>query len=133
HLHGARVHLDGARLLNAAAALDVNVCELTAPADTVALSLNKGAGAPMGALMAGSAEVINDARLNLRRLGGASIHQAGLLAAAGMVALEGGLSIAREDNAIAAELADRLGRIPELVVDAPAIRTNIVTVDVAGL
>jgi len=133
HRHGARVHLDGARLLNAAAALAVDVCELAAPVDTVALSLNKGAGAPLGALLAGSAEVIEGARLNLRRLGGASIHQAGLLAAAGIVALDGGLATAREDNAMAAELAERLSRVSGLTVDAPAIRTNIVTVDVAAL
>jgi threonine aldolase len=133
HRHGARVHLDGARLLNAAAALGVDVCELTAPVDTVALSLNKGAGAPLGALLAGSAEVVERARLNLRRIGGASIHQAGLFAAAGIVALDGGLATAREDNAVAAELADRLVRIPGLAVDAPGIRTNIVTVDVAAL
>ena len=131
--HGAAVHLDGARLLNAAAALDVEPHALTEPVDSVALSLNKGAGAPMGALLAGSVAVIEHARLNLRRLGGASIHQAGLFASAGIVALDSGLSTAREDNAAAAELAELLVSVPRLAVDTLAIRTNIVTVDVSQL
>jgi threonine aldolase len=133
HRHGARVHLDGARLLNAAAALDVEAQELTEPVDSVAFSLNKGPGAPLGALLAGSAAVIERARLNLRRLGGASIHQAGLFAAAGIVALESGPRTAREDNLAAAELAQLLGGVPGLVVDTLPVRTNIVTVDVSPL
>jgi len=129
---GAAVHLDGARLLNAAAALAVDARELTAPADTVALSLNKGLGAPMGALLAGSCEVVACARLNLKRLGGASIHQAGLLAAAGCVALETAIPTLAADNRAAANLAQRLADLPGLVVDAPPVRTNIVTLDLSG-
>ena len=94
--HSARVHLDGARLPNAAAALGVPLAALAAPVDTVALSLNKGLCAPFGALLAGDAATIAAARAHVRRLGGGTMHKAGILAAAGLVALD---------------LVDRLSRI----------------------
>src|SRR5262249_40606351 len=82
-----RVHLDGARLANAAVALGVPLAELAAPADTVAFSLNKGLCAPYGAVLAGKTDVIEHARIHLKQLGGASVHKAGILAAAGLIAL----------------------------------------------
>ena len=106
-----RVHLDGARLFNAAVALGVPAQELAAAADTVSISLNKGLGAPFGAILAGSAEVIQAARLNLKRIGGASVHGAGVMAAAGLVALArvGELG---EDHRRAARLAELIGAAP---------------------
>lgn len=107
----ARVHLDGARLPNAAVALGVPLADLAACADTVALSLNKGLCAPYGAILAGPAEAIAAAREHQRRLGGASVHKAGILAAAGLVALTLIERLA-EDHERARRLAELLG-LPE--------------------
>jgi len=115
-----RVHLDGARLANAAVALGVQLAELSAPADTVAFSLNKGLCAPVGAMVAGEAAVIARARIHLKRVGGATIHKAGMLAAAGIVAL-----------GLVERLADdhrRARRLAELL-DLPEPQTNIVLTD----
>jgi threonine aldolase len=118
HKHGARVHLDGARLVNAAAALAVDVGELTVPVDTVAVSLNKGLCAPYGAVLAGDAAVVARAREHLHRLGGGTVHKAGVLAAAGLVAWERMRSRLGEDHERARRLAELLG--------LPAPETNIV-------
>lgn len=88
HKHSAAVHLDGARLANAAAALAVDIGELAAPVDTVAVSLNKGLCAPYGAVLAGGEATIAAARDHLGRLGGGTVHKAWVLAAAGLVAWE---------------------------------------------
>jgi threonine aldolase len=106
-----RVHLDGARLANAAVALGVPLADLAAPADTVAFSLNKGLCAPFGAMLAGEAAVIEHARAHLKRLGGATVHKAGILAAAGLVAL-GLVDRLAEDHRRARVLAELLG-LPE--------------------
>ena len=127
--NGARVHLDGARLANAAVALDVTLRELAAPVDTVALSLNKGLCAPMGAILAGSALAIDGARENLRRLGGASVHKAGIPAAAALVALDTLLDRLVDDHRRARELGARLAEIPGLRLEPETIETNIVLVD----
>jgi threonine aldolase len=111
------VHLDGARLANAAVALGIPLAELAACADTVAFSLNKGLCAPFGAVLAGEARVIVRARIELKRLGGATIHKAGTLAAAGLVALDLVDRLA-EDHRRARRLAELLG--------LPAPETNIV-------
>ncbi|MCS7008226.1 MAG: threonine aldolase family protein, partial [Gaiellaceae bacterium] len=86
--HGARVHLDGARLPNAAAALGVELRELAADVDSVAISLNKGLSAPFGSVLAGSGELIARARTRLHQLGGATVHRAGIAAAAALLGLE---------------------------------------------
>ena len=125
-----RAHLDGARLPNAAAALGASLAELAAPADTVALSLNKGLGAPFGAVLAGAAPVIEEARVHLRRIGAASVHQAHIAAAAGLVAL-GQLGQVADDNRRAHELAERLARIDGLTVSEPA--TNLVLFSLADI
>jgi threonine aldolase len=130
--HGAHVHLDGARLFNAAVALDVPVRELAAPANTVALSLNKGLCAPMGSILAGGAEVIELAHRTLRRLGGASVHKAGIAAAAALVALETLVDRLADDHRRARELGTLLQEIPGLELEPAVIETNIVLVDVAG-
>jgi threonine aldolase len=106
--NGARTHLDGARLPNAAVALGVPLAALAAPVDTVALSLNKGLCAPFGALLAGDAPTIEAARRHVRRLGGGTIHKAGMLAAAGLAALDLVDRLA-EDHRRARALAGRLG------------------------
>jgi threonine aldolase len=106
-----RVHLDGARLANAAVALGVPVADLAAPADTVAFSLNKGLCAPVGAILAGEVTVIDRARDHLKRLGGATIHKAGILAAAALVAL-GLVDRLADDHRRARNLAASLG-LPE--------------------
>ena len=128
--HGARVHLDGARLPNAAVALDVPLAALAAPVDTISFSLNKGVGAPLGTVLAGSAPAIEGARTHLRRLGGASIHRAGIPAAAALVGLDTVLDRVREDHRRARELGALLAEIPGLRLEPETIETNIVLVDV---
>jgi threonine aldolase len=115
-----RSHLDGARLANAAVALGVSLAELAAPVDTVALSLNKGLCAPFGTILAGDAETIASAHVHLKRLGGATVHKAGIFAAAGLLALEMVDRLA-EDHRRARELAHLIG--------AAEPETNIVVAD----
>jgi threonine aldolase len=121
HKHGARVHLDGARLANAAAALAVDISELTAPVDTVAVSLNKGLCAPYGAVLTGDAVTIDTAREHLHRLGAGTVHKAGLLAAAGLVAWEQMRGRLLDDHRRARRLAELL--------ELPEPETNIVLTD----
>jgi len=128
HRHGVMVHLDGARITNAAAALRTTVKELSAPVDTVSLSLNKGLGAPYGALLCGATSTIDEARMNLNRLGAASVHKAGLFAAAAVVALETMKGQAAVDNWRAHQLAQLLVDVPGLHLDMASVQTNIVNV-----
>ena len=130
--HGAYVHLDGARLFNAAVALGVPVAELAAPVNTVAVSLNKGLCAPMGTILAGRAQVIELAHRTLRRLGGASVHKAGIAAAAALVALDTLVDRLADDHRRARELGALLREVPGLEVEPAEIETNIVLVDVSG-
>jgi threonine aldolase len=130
--HGAYVHLDGARLFNAAVALGVPVSALAATANTVAVSLNKGLCAPMGAILAGRTQVIELAHETLRRLGGASVHKAGIAAAAALVALDTLVERLADDHRRASELGALLQEIPGLQVEPAEIETNIVLVDVSG-
>ena len=130
--HGAYVHLDGARLFNAAVALGVPVSELAAPVNTVAVSLNKGLCAPMGTVLAGRTQVIELANRTLRRLGGASVHKAGIPAAAALVALDTLVDRLADDHRRARELGTTLQEIPGIEVDLARIETNIVLVDVGG-
>jgi threonine aldolase len=131
--HGAYVHLDGARLFNAATALGTSVADLAAPVNTVAVSLNKGLCAPLGTILAGRSEVIELAHTTLRRLGGASIHKAGIAAAAALVALDTLVDRLADDHRRARELAALLAEIPGIVVRPAEIETNIVLVDVSGI
>ncbi|WP_433493548.1 threonine aldolase family protein [Micromonospora sp. CA-248089] len=121
---GARVHLDGARLTNAAVATGSSLADLAAPADTVALSLSKGLGAPAGALLAGPASAIAEAR-ELRQMLGGTMHQAGVLAAAGLVALGRRHELAR-DHERADRLREGLGGIDGVDVVEVDRPTNMV-------
>ncbi len=123
---GLAVHLDGARLWNAAVALGVPLSELTAPVDTVMTCLSKGLGAPVGSLFSGPEEVVERAWRIRRRLGG-QMRQAGHLAAAGLFALEHHLPLLEEDHGRAKALARGLGVLEGVTVPTP--RTNVVMLE----
>jgi len=126
--HDVSVHLDGARLFNAAAALDVPASEIVAPVDTVMFCLSKGLGAPVGSILAGPESFIEEAR-RVRKLFGGGMRQAGMIAAPGLLALENRTRL-QEDHANAQLLADGLRDIEGLGVSDPD--TNIVLVDTDG-
>jgi threonine aldolase len=130
--HDCRVHIDGARLVNAAVALDVPLAAFAEHANSVAFSLNKGLSAPMGTVLAGSEAVVDRARTMLHRLGGSTVHKAGIAAAAGLVALDTMLDRIGDDHRRAGDLAERLAAIPTLRLDPEEVETNIVLVDVSG-
>ena len=130
HSRGVRVHMDGARIFNASTALGIPVHEIAAPADTVMFCLSKGLGAPAGSILAGPADLIARARLYRKRLGG-GMRQAGILAAAGLVALEESPAKIQTDHANARFLAEGLARIPGIRADAARVATNIVIFDVS--
>ncbi len=123
---GIPVHLDGARLWNAAAALDVPASRLTRGATTVMVSLSKGLGCPVGSCLAAAGDLVRDAREVRRRLGGA-MRQSGILAAAGLYALDHHLPHLAHDHAHATLLADRLVGHPRIEPMPP--ETNIVMLD----
>lgn len=129
HEAGLKVHLDGARIFNAAVALKCDVADLTAPVDSVMFCLSKGLGAPVGSLLAGREELIGEARRWRKMLGG-GMRQAGVLAAAGIVALEQMTERLAEDHRLARLLGESLSRIPGLTVDLSRLQTNIIVADV---
>lgn len=131
HELGLKVHMDGARVFNAAEFLDTPVRDIVAKADTVMFCLSKGLGAPVGSMLAGSAEQIARARLYRKRLGG-GMRQAGVLAAAGLIALEEHPRLLAEDHRNACFLAEALSGIPGIQVDPRKVQTNIVIFDVGG-
>jgi threonine aldolase len=126
---GLRVHLDGARLFNAVVASGIPAPRWAACADTVSLCLSKGLGAPVGTCLVGDAETIQAARWVRKRLGG-GMRQAGILAAAGVYALEHNIDRLAEDHALARAIAERLAEIDGLGVDLESVQTNIVLVRV---
>ncbi|MCL4793726.1 MAG: low specificity L-threonine aldolase [Bryobacteraceae bacterium] len=125
HERGLGVHLDGARMFNAAAALGRPVSELCAKADTVMVCLSKGLGAPVGSMLAGPAALMDEGRLYRKRLGG-GMRQAGILAAAGLIAIEQMPARLAEDHANARFLAEGLAALPGVLVLNPEPATNIV-------
>lgn len=127
---GVRVHLDGARLFNAAVALDVAPAALAAPALTVSFCLSKGLGAPVGSLVAGPAETIARTR-RMRKLLGGGMRQAGVFAAAGLLALDGWRERLAGDHRHARTLASRLAALRGVQVDPEAVETNIVFCEVS--
>ncbi|HEV2446214.1 MAG TPA: GntG family PLP-dependent aldolase, partial [Candidatus Sulfopaludibacter sp.] len=129
HALGLPVHMDGARIFNAAAALGMPVREIAAPADTVMFCLSKGLGAPAGSILAGPADRIDKGRLYRKRLGG-GMRQVGVLAAACLVALEQSPKKLFDDHCNAKFLGEGLARIPGVRVQ-PA-QTNIVVFDVTA-
>ena len=132
HDGGLRVHLDGARIWNAALAVGTSPIELAADTDTIMFCFSKGLGAPVGSVLCGPADVIAEARTQRSRFGG-GMCQAGVIAAAAIVALETMVDRLADDHARARTLADALaGRWPGSV-DPETIRTNIVCADLARL
>ncbi len=131
HERGVKVHMDGARVFNAAVALGVPVRDIVAPVDTVMFCLSKGLGAPAGSLLTGSKELMAKGRLYRKRLGG-GMRQVGVLAAAGMIALEETPKRIPADHANARFLAEGLGRIPGIQIAPERVATNIVVFDVSG-
>jgi threonine aldolase len=127
---GAMVHLDGARLANAAVALGAPVAALAAVADTVSFSLCKGLGAPVGSLLGGPAELIREARV-LRRMVGGTMHQTGIVAAAGLTALDRLPDLA-EDHRRAALLRDALAAVDGVEVTTIPCPTNMALLRVPG-
>jgi threonine aldolase len=126
------VHLDGARIFNAAAALGVNVKELTRGFDTVMFCLSKGLCAPVGSMLVGSAELIEQARIYRKALGG-GMRQVGVLAAAGLIALEQMPARLHEDHANARLLAEALSHMEGVSIDLDAVETNIVIFGIPGV
>ena len=124
HERGLKVHMDGARLFNAVAASGHAAARIVAKTDTVMFCLSKGLGAPVGSMLAGDAATMAEARLYRKRLGG-GMRQAGILAAAGLVALAGSLSHLSQDHVNAKMLAEYVG------LDPAKIPTNIVIFDIA--
>ena len=129
HERGVRVHMDGARIFNASAALGIPVHEIASRADTVMFCLSKALGAPAGSILAGPADLIAKARLYRKRLGG-GMRQVGILAAAGLVALEESPAKLPVDHANARFLAEGLARIPGIQVDPAKVDSNIVVFDI---
>jgi threonine aldolase len=125
HGAGLPVHLDGARVFNAATALGVGVRELTAGCDTVMFCLSKGLGAPVGSMLVGSAEAMGRAR-ELRKALGGGMRQAGVLAAAGLIALEEMPARLGEDHANARLLAEAVANQAVAEIDLATVQTNIV-------
>jgi threonine aldolase len=130
HGHGIPVHMDGARIFNAACHLNRPVRELAAPADTVMFCLSKGLGAPVGSMLVGPAKAIERGRLYRKRLGGA-MRQVGVLAAAGLIALEEMPHRLGEDHANARFLAGELAKLSGLKLHPERVQTNIVVFDVS--
>jgi len=127
---GLRVHLDGARLFNAAVAQGVSGADLATPVDSVTFCLSKGLCAPVGSVLCGSGEFIHRAHRIRKQLGG-GMRQAGVLAAAGIVALETMVDRLSEDHSRAKTLASRLQTLAGLVLDAGSPYTNMVFVSLA--
>ncbi len=125
------LHLDGARIFNAATALGVDVRELSSGFDTVMFCLSKGLGAPVGSMLVGSAELMAQARIYRKALGG-GMRQAGILAAAGLIALEQGPKRLHEDHANARLLAEALAGMDSVEIDLDAVETNIVIFRLTG-
>lgn len=120
-----KVHIDGARIFNAAIAMDTTVKKFSSTADTVTFCLSKGLGAPVGAMLCGSTSFIEEAR-RLRKMLGAGMRQAGVLAAAGIYALENNVERLREDHDNAKRIAEALSTTDWADVDPSKVETNII-------
>lgn len=125
HEHGALVHIDGARIFNAAVALGVSAQELAAPADTITFCFSKGLGAPIGSIVCGPAPTIQRAR-EARKLFGGALRQAGIIAAGAAYALEHNVAGLAADHAHARRIAETLAAAPGVEIDLGSVQTNIV-------
>ncbi len=131
HKRGAQVHLDGARLFNASVALGVEPRRLVEQCDSVNICLSKGLCAPVGSVLVGSTEFIAEARRNRKMVGG-GMRQAGVLAAAGILALEEMVGRLAEDHANARALAEGVSGLSGLKVDLSSVQTNMVVMEIEG-
>jgi threonine aldolase len=129
--HGLLLHLDGARIFNAAVALGVDVKQLTKSADSLSFCFSKGLSAPVGSVVCGSRDFIAEARRTRKVLGG-GMRQAGVLAAAGIVALEQMVDRLAQDHANARSLAEGIARIEGLLIDVAGVQTNIIYFDLVS-
>lgn len=132
HRHGIPVHLDGARIFNAAVALGVPARELVRDVDTVQFCLSKGLACPIGSLIVGPADFIRRAR-KMRKMVGGGMRQVGIVAAAGIVALESMIDRLAEDHANAKQLARGLAAFPFIEVDPERVETNMVFIRLKGI
>ena len=132
HDRDLKVHMDGARVFNAAAATDTPVSRITRDVDSVMFCLSKGLGAPVGSMLVGTSPAIELGRLYRKRLGG-GMRQAGVLAAAGLIALEESPSRLKQDHENAKFLAQKIAELPGIQIEPDAVRTNIVIFDISGL
>ncbi len=128
HEHGAAVHVDSARIFNAATALGTSAKQLLAGADSMMTCLSKGLGAPVGSILCGTDAFIHEGRRVRKALGG-GMRQAGILAAAGLWALEHGVPRLSADHDLARHLAAGIDKLPGLAVDVSSVETNMVMVD----
>ena len=131
HAAGAAVHVDGARIFNAALARESDAASLVADADTASFCFSKGLGAPVGSVLLGPGELIGRARVLRRQLGG-GMRQAGVIAAAALYALENHLERLAEDHAHARLLAEGLSRLPGIRIDPGSVETNLVFFELDG-
>ena len=129
HAAGVPVHMDGARLFNAAVALEREPREFAQPVDSLTFCLSKGLGAPVGSVVCGSAAFIERAR-RIRKMVGGGMRQAGILAAAGLISLDRMVDRLAEDHVHARTLAEAVAAMPGLVVDLASVQTNIVIIRV---
>ncbi len=130
--HGLRVHIDGARVFNAAVALRCEPARLAHGADTLTFCLSKGLSAPVGSLLVGAQDTIDRAR-RYRKMVGGGMRQAGVLAAAGLIALREGVDRLGDDHRRARVLAEGLAQVPGVEIDLDSVQSNIVRFDVGGL
>ena len=126
---GVALHVDGARIFNAAVALEAPVSELARDADSVTFCLSKGLSCPIGSVIVGDADYIKEAR-RWRKMVGGGMRQVGVLAAAGIVALDGMVERLAEDHANARKLAEGLAQIPGVTIDPDSLPTNLVFFDI---
>jgi threonine aldolase len=131
HALGIPVHLDGARIFNAATALNVSVADVARPFDSVMFCLSKGLGAPVGSMLLGRKDFIVEARNWRKRLGG-GMRQVGVLAAAGLIALEESPKNIPEDHANAKRLAEGLAELRGVEIEPEKVQTNIVIFDISA-
>jgi threonine aldolase len=130
--HGLKVHIDGARIFNAAIGLGVEPRLLAEPADTLTFCLSKGLSAPVGSVLVGPRAVIEEAR-RYRKMVGGGMRQAGVLAAAGLVALKTCVARLADDHRRARQLAEGLADLPGIAIDLSTVQSNILRFDIGGM
>ncbi len=128
HDHDIKVHLDGARLFNAAAAQDVAISSLVKNIDTISICLSKGIGAPAGNVLIGSKEFIHNARRQRKLLGG-GMRQVGILAACGIYGLDHNVPLLKEDHRRARRLAEELAKLPQISINLDLVQTNMLFIE----